>query len=118
VDVGFGELGEEGEGFLPAEVAAVAEVGEGHVIASADGGVDFVDLAGEAVRGEPFAHGVSVDEGFVEVGGGGAEDAVESDGAGHGEFLVGGVFDRGRSVSPVFGGEAMREGFLKFSPRA
>jgi hypothetical protein len=68
--------------------AAAAEIGEGHVIAAADLGVDFVDLAGEAVGRKPPGQGVGVEEGFIDALGGSAEDAVEADGAwgsGHGE---------------------------------
>lgn len=49
-------------------------------------------MAGEAVRRQPLAHGVGVEEGAVDAFGRRGEDAVEADGSGlgrHGQILLG-----------------------------
>src|SRR6185312_4984124 len=65
------------------------EVRERHLVAAAHARVDRVDLAREAIRGQPLGHRIGVDERLVEALGRGLQDAVQADGAGHGGVLVG-----------------------------
>jgi hypothetical protein len=54
--------------------------------APADLGIEAMHGAGEAVGRQPFGQGVRLDEGAIDLVGLGGEDAVQSNGAGHGEF--------------------------------
>ena len=84
--VGVDELliGHEFEVFAAEAVRVTGrEVGERHAVAAADAGVDFVDLAGEAVGRQPAGHRIGVEEGLVDLLGRGLEDEVQADGVGH-----------------------------------
>ena len=53
---------------FPAEGVAVArgKIRERHLVGAAHPGIQVVNLAGEAVRRQPFDHGVGIEEGAVD----------------------------------------------------
>src|SRR5262249_51791741 len=88
---------------LAAEGMAVprAEVRERHPVGAPDLRLQVMDLAGEAVRGQPLGHGLGVEEGAVDFLGLGAEHAMELDGVGHGPLLEGSIAPSGVLGTPA-----------------
>ena len=66
---------------------ASGEIAEGHPEAAADFRVEVVHGAGKAVGRQPFRHGVCLDEGAIDLIGLRCQDAVQSNGVGHGYFF-------------------------------
>src|SRR5262245_11726828 len=71
---------------LSAERVALAsgEIAEGHPEAAADFRVEVVHGAGKAVGRQPLRHGICLDEGAIDLIGLRCQDAVQSNGIGHG----------------------------------
>ena len=57
---------------------AAREIAERHLERAADGGLEVMDRAGEAVRGEPFGQGIGLEEGAIDLLRAGAKDTVEA----------------------------------------
>src|SRR5436305_9148232 len=65
------------------------EIRERHLERAANPGLEMMHVAGEAVRRQPFAEGVGIEEGSVDAFGGRAQNAVQGDGVGHWATLEG-----------------------------
>jgi len=63
------------------------EIGERHLVGAADPGIHVVNLAGKSVGGEPFGHGVGIEERPIDSLRRRAEHAVKSDGIGWHDFV-------------------------------
>ena len=57
------------------------EIRERHLVAAADAGIHPMDLAGKAVRREPFDERFGIEERLVNAVGGSLQNAVQPDGA-------------------------------------
>src|SRR4051794_8059366 len=92
------------------------EVREGHLERAADFRVHVMDVAGKAVRRQPFCHRIGIEERAIDLVGSGTEHAVEFDGSGwHGWFLLA-IFYADESILGI--GEIELDCFFtKFSGR-
>jgi hypothetical protein len=67
--------------------SARGEVREGHPVGPADARVHVAHLAGESMRREPLGHRIGIEECAIHALGGGAQDAMQSNGScRHGAF--------------------------------
>src|SRR5712671_1967103 len=68
--------------------ASRREIDEGHLVAASDPDIHVMNLAGEAIRGEPLRHGVGVQKGLIHSRRRRAEDAMQTDGVGGHDFAL------------------------------